>query len=497
MKSSFFSISMRDLRISLRDLAAIIQILSVVMLLPLFATLIYMQHTDLVERLVQLAAFILPSALLYGMFWLIKRNSIEGTAKTKHIMMTFALTWVVIAMVGSMPFMIRGVLAPLDCLFESMSGWTTTGYSMIRDIESIDRDILFYRSVMQGVGGLGVISLGLMVLLQGGKLGVGYSDVGVQRIKPGIKQTIKEAWKIFGLYILTGCVMLYLAGMTPFDALNFSITAVATGGFTTHSDAGYFNDPLIEGILMILMLLGMTSFIIHYRVFSGDKKAISGTEFKWTFVLILTAIFLMSTSLWLLDSGAVEGLDNTNIADVVWASSFHVISGMSTCGYNTLDFGQFPEFAKTLMVGLMYIGGMASSTSGGIRVIRFVIIIKAIHYSLKKLLLPKSAVVVVKLDGKTLQEDIMTVVGYSAVYLSVCVGLGMVLMLLGYDSVDSVLTIMSAMGNDGLGVLSGDAWYGMHYIGKCTIILAMWVGRVEIYASLFIFRGILENSKLL
>ena len=497
MKSSFFSISLQDLRVSMRDLAAILQILSVVMLLPLFATLRYMGGDTVLEKLDLLSTFIVPSALLYLLYISLKRYSGAGSTKTKHIMVTFALTWVVIAIVGSIPFMHRGVLGPLDSFFESMSGWTTTGYSMIENIEGTDRDLLFYRSIMQGVGGLGVISLGLMVLLQGGKIGVGYSDVGVQRIKPGIKQTIKEAWKIYGLYILTGCVALYIAGMTPFDSINFSITAVATGGFTTHANAGYYESSLIEGILMCLMVLGMTSFIIHFRMFSGDTKAMLGTEFRWTFLIIFLATAAMSGSLMILPAGAVPGVDNTNFQQVIWKSGFHVISGMSTCGYNTIDFGQWPDFAKTLMVGLMYIGGMASSTAGGIRVIRFVIIAKAIHYSLKKLILPKSALVVVKLDGKALQEDIMTVVGYSAVYLSVCLGLGMILMLLGYDSVDSILTIMSAMGNDGLGVLSGEAWYGMHYIGKCTIIVAMWVGRVEIYASLLLLRSLMENTRLL
>ena len=481
----------------MRDLSAIIQILSVVMLLPLFATLMYLWSNDLLERLVQLGAFIIPSAILFIICLIFKKISVDGPTKTKHIMVSFALTWVVIAAVGSLPFMIRGVMDPLDSFFESMSGWTTTGYSMIRNIGETDRDLLFYRSIMQGMGGLGVLSLGLMVLLHGGKIGVGYSDVGVQRIKPGIKQTIMEAWKIYGLYILLGFVLLYLAGMSPFDAINHSITSIATGGFTTHENAGHYANPLIEAILMILMLLGMTSFIIHYKVFSGDNKAFSSTELKYGIMLIPPAILLMTFSLFIMPPESFEAFDNKDLFKTLWVSSFHVISGMSTCGFNTVDFGQFPDFSKTLMSVLMYIGGMASSTSGGIRIIRFVIMLKAIKYSLKKLILPKSAIVVVKLDGRALREDIMTVVGYSSSYLFVCIGLAMILMLLGYGSIDSIVTIMSAMGNDGLGVLSGETWYCMHYLGKITIILAMWIGRVEIYASLFIFKSIIENTKII
>ena len=498
LKTSFFSISLTDLRMSLRDLSAILRILSFVMLLPLAATFYYMDEPDLDAKILRVLAFVLPSALLYALYYVFNKLSVKGSAKTKHIMVTFALTWIVIAFVGMIPFEFRSVFAsPLDSFFESMSGWTTTGFSMIRDIESQDKDILLYRSITQGVGGLGVISLGLMVLLQGGKIGVGYGDVGVQRIKPGIKQTIKEAWKIYGLYIILGIVLLYIAGMTFFDAINFSITAVATGGFATHSDAGYYNSFTIEAILVFLMCLGMTSFIIHYRVFTGDRKAFSGTELKYTYILMVCAIFFLSLAFFLTNPKGVDGIDTSNPFSVLWTTTFHVVSGMSTCGYNTVDFGTWPDFSKTIMVGLMYVGGMASSTAGGIRVIRFVIIIKAIHYSLKKLILPKSALVVVKLDGKTLQEDIMTVVGYSAVYLTVALGLGLILMLLGYDSVDSVLTIMSALGYDGLGVLSGGDWYDMHVIGKLSIIFAMWVGRIEIFASLLILRSLLEKLQII
>ncbi|MBU0762870.1 MAG: TrkH family potassium uptake protein [Candidatus Altiarchaeota archaeon] len=495
MKSSFFTISINDLKVSLRDLAGILQILAFVMLMPLFTTFFYSQTHTFEVRLLELLSFIIPSLLLYLMYLLFKRISITETSKTKHIMVTFALTWLVIAFVGAIPFAVRGVFSnPLNCFFESMSGWTTTGFSMIEDIDGTAKDILFYRSLMQGVGGLGVISLGLMVLLQGGSIGVGYSDVGVQRIKPGIKQTITEAWKIYGLYILAGAVFLNIAGMGGFDAINFSMTAVATGGFTTHSNAGFTGNFWIEAVLMTLMFLGMTSFIIHYRIFSGDKRVFNVTEFRYALLLIVASVLIISLALMGRD---VPGVDTSSSFDVLRKTSFFVISGMSTCGFNTVDYSVWPDFAKTFMVALMYIGGMSSSTAGGIRVVRFVIILKAIHYSLKKLVLPKSSVVVVKLDGRTLQEDIMTVVGYSAVYLFVAISLSLVLMLLGYNAIDSILTIMSSMGNDGLGVISGVSWYNMHPVGKTTIITAMWFGRIEIYAGLLILRSMLDKAKLI
>jgi len=494
LKSSFYAISASDIRISLRDLSSILQILSFVMLLPLAGTVAYTRQSTVMGFVWEASAFILPSAILYAMYLAGRRLGMEGQPRTKNIMLTVAAAWLVIALVGAVPFMARGVLGPLDSFFESMSGWTTTGFSMILDFEGTDRDILLYRGIMQGIGGLGVISLGLMVMMHGSSIAVGYTDVGVQKIKPGIRHTIMEAWKIYGLYILLGVVLLYIAGMSLFDAVNHSMAAMATGGFSTHSDIGYYNNAAIEAVLMLLMFLGMTSFMVHYRVFGGDWAALKGDEVRYFFAIILISIAVLSASIW---GKVIPGVDTSSVGDIIRKVSFHVISGMSTCGFNTVDYGKWPEFAKAFMISLMYIGGMGSSTAGGIRVIRFVIILKAVHYSLKKLILPKSAVVVMKLDGRPLRDDLIAVMGYSAVYLGISVILSFLLALLGYSAVDSLFTIMSAMGNDGLPVLSGDVWYGMPDLGKLNIVLAMWIGRIEIYPGLLILRALMDRLRLM
>jgi len=494
MNSVFYLINFDDIKISLRDLAAIIQMLSIVMLFPLTATLYYSVETGILNRLIEASAFILPSIILYVIYRLLYLFRIDAVTKTKHIMITVALAWFIMALVGALPFIMRDALTPLDSFFESMSGWTTTGFSMIYDFEAADRDLLLYRGIMQGVGGLGVISLGMMVLLHGTSPGIGYADIGIQKIKPGIKSTIVEAWKIYGLYILIGIVLLNVAGMGLFDAVNHSFTAVATGGFSTRSNVGYYDSVLIETILIFLMIVGMTSFILHYRLFNGDYWSVfKSAEVRYDLGLIITAIVAFSYAIWGME---IAGVDTNSFFDVFRKSTFQVIAGMSTCGYNTIDFGNWPDFAKTFMAGLMYIGGMSSSTGGGIRIIRFVIILKAIHYSLKKLVLPKTALVVMKVEGKALREDIITVVGYSAVYLSVCIILALALMLVGYNSIDSIFTIMSAMGNDGLNVMSGSSWYHMPATGKMIIILGMWIGRVEIYPGLLVLRNLLYRFKI-
>ena len=485
-------IKKEDLAISLRDLSGILQMLSVVMLVPIITTIYYPESYSPLNIFDKSLAFIIPSLILYLMYRVLKRIKTTEESRTRHIMITIALAWFIIGVVGALPFIIRGILTPVDSLFESMSGWTTTGFSMIREFESAPRDLLFYRGLTQGVGGLGVISLGLMVLLHGGRAGLGYVDMGVYKIKPGVKSTIRETWKIYLFYIVLGVVLLWIAGMSLFDAINHSMAAVATGGFSTHSDIGYYNNFWIEVVLIFLMLAGMTNFLIHYRVFNKDFKALRSSEVKYTLALILIAVAVISISVYGKD---IPGVNTYSIADILRKTVFHVVAGMSTCGFNTVDFGKWPEIAQTTVILLMYVGGMAASTAGGIRVIRFVIIMKSIRYSVKKLVLPKTAVVSMKVDDNVVKEsEVVYVLGYSAVYaLSAIVG-ATLLMYLGYTTVQSLFTIISAMGNDGLGVVSGVIWYNMPTAGKLIVTFFMWIGRIEIYPFLLIVREFLVRA---
>jgi trk system potassium uptake protein TrkH len=241
---------------------------------------------------------------------------------------------------------------------------------------------------------------------------------------------------------------------------------------------------------MVLMTLGMTSYIIHYRLFSGDYSVLRSEEVKYFAAIIAVSFAVVGVSVW---GRQIPGVDTNSVFDVARKTSFQVLSGLSTCGFSTVDFGKWPDFAKVWLIGLQYVGGMSSSTAGGIKVIRFIVLLKAVHYSLKKLILPKSAILMIRVDRRVLSDDIITIIGYSTVYLFICVGLSMVLMLLGYAAVDSISTIMSAMGNGGLPVISGDGWNHMADAGKLNIILAMWIGRIEIYPGLLLLKSLVDR----
>jgi len=483
-------IGREDVKASLKELSPVLRMVSFVMLLPIVATVYHRVGGGLFGVAESCLAFIVPSLVLYLLYMRFNGICSEVPIQTKQIMLAVALAWLMMGLVGSLPFIIRGNLGFVDSLFESMSGWTTTGFSMIQDLEGTSKDLLMYRSIMQGVGGLGVISLGLMILLHGGTPGTGYVDMGVQKLKPAIKSTIEEVWKIYLLYIVAGSILLYLAGMTFFDGINHSITAVATGGFTTHETAGYYNSLLIELILVLLMLAGMTSFILHFKLFGGDvKPLLKSTEIKFMCGMVVAVTVFVAASLWGKD---IAGVDTYSVFDILRKTVFHVISGMSTCGFATVDLGQWPEIPQTLLTALMYVGGMNSSTSGGIRLIRFIIIVKAIQYSVRKLIRPKTSVFVMKVAGKPVKnEEVVYVLGYSAAYAVVALFGGLTLMYLGYSGYHSLFTVISAMGNDGLAVISGSPWYDMPVFGKLVIMFYMWVGRIEIYPMLLIARNIL------
>lgn len=486
-------IKKEDLKTSLRELAGILRMTSIVMLLPILATFYYAEDTRILVVIENILAFLIPSLVLYTLYKILRRIKPQVESKTKHVMVTVALAWASIAIIGALPFIIRGTLNPIDSLFESMSGWTTTGFSMIKDFENTPKDILLYRGITQGAGGLGVISLGIMVLLHGGKVGVGYVDMGVQKVKSGIRSTMAEVWKIYLFYIFLGVILLYIAGMSLFDALNHSMAALATGGFSTHSDIGYFNSFWIELVLVFLMLLGGTSFILHFKIFNKDWKAFfRSSEVKFMYTLILIALAIISVSIY---GRNIPGVNTNSIFDVVWKSLFHIVAGMSTCGFNAVDFGKWPEIAQSILIFLMYIGMMSSSTSGGIRVIRFVIMAKSISYGLKKLILPKTAILRMKVDDVNIEEkELLDVIGYSVLYFLTAIVGAILLMFLGYTAVQSLFTIMSAMGNDGLGVISGTIWYNMPWQGKMVITFFMWIGRIEIYPFLLIVKNIIDKT---
>jgi len=270
----FIRVDYEDLKVSLRDLAEVLEMISLVMLVPIAVSFYYLPGRDPILLLQRISAFLIPSVLLFLLYLVLKYTCVTPReAITKHITITVVLSWVVIALVGALPFVIRGTLGPLDAFFESASGWTTTGMTMIPFPEDLvssgHQDMVFYRALTHIVGGVGIITLGLMVLLRGGTAAMEYyaSERGSLKIKPNIRATVIETWKIYGFYTLVCLVLLNVLGMGLFDSIIQSFATLSTGGFSSYSDSvGHFNNWKIDFVLIFFMAMGGISFLLHYTL---------------------------------------------------------------------------------------------------------------------------------------------------------------------------------------------------------------------------------------
>jgi trk system potassium uptake protein TrkH len=492
-----YYVTIDDLKATLRDLAEILQIIALVMLIPIIVTGVYGNASNPAEFLKQIFAFLVPSLIFYILYRLFKQSGkTETVTQTKHAFLTVVVAWMLIALIGMLPFWIRGTLDPVDSFFESMSGWATTGMTMIETPEIVDKDILFYRSLTHLVGGVGIIALGLVVFLHTGKAASEYygSEVGTQKIKPGIRGTVMETWKIYLLYAFTGVILYYLAGMPFFDSVNHSWAAIATGGFSVRTQSiGYYNSLLIEAITMLLMIAGAISFLVHYRLFNGDVKSlVSNIEAKYMFSLILFSMLLI----WVNIYGSPVDFNSSSWFQSLRHSAFQTVSSITCTGFGTSSTGEWPHLSQTIMMMLMYFGGFYGSTAGGIKLLRLAVMAKAMHYVFKRMILPKNAVITLRIGGKNISnEEIIYVLGFSIIYLVVSVLGAIGLMWLGYTGYEGMELSLSAMGNVGIVFVTGSRWYGMHAAGKILLALLMWIGRLEVFPILLLFRPIKLGRK--
>ncbi len=501
------ALNTEDIKIALHDLSEICRIASFVFLMPIISTLYYAKSYEPFFLMSRVYVFVIPALILYVLYLRIsKRDRIRAHAKTRHAMITLALAWMLIALVGSLPYILTNTLDPVDSVFETMSGLTTTGTSMIRypeDLLGDRRDILFYRSLTQWIGGIGIISLAMAFVRRDimgssssetsgliGTTAMEYysSEVGGLRIKPSMRSTIRETWKIYSLYTLACFILLFLGGMTVFDALNHAMTTLPTGGFSTHSESiAYFNSPVIELIIIIFMVIGSTNFLLHFRVFEGSPGKLFGDiEFRYMLTFILIGFVICSYSLY---------TSNHDLA-AFRSSIFQTVSVITTTGFGTADLSGWPFLSKTILLVLMLIGGSYNSTSGGIKVLRSVAILHTIAHSIKKAMLPKTAVVRLKLGNKPIHyKEIIYVISFVAAYLiTTLIGI-LVFNALGYGFYESASLCVTSISNVGPVYLSNDAWFSIPDIGKITLILLMWIGRLEVFPILVLFASIVYRKK--
>lgn len=474
------------------------------MLFPL-GVAIYYQFKAL-EAQSDLAAFVI-SAVLTLIVGLGLRFSIRGRQEELGIREGFAvvaLGWVVVALFGAFPYLFAGVFhingrsawaAFAFCYFESMAGFSTTGATVLTEIEHLSHAMLFWRSFSHWLGGMGIVVLAVAILPL---LGIGGMQLfraeapGPQtdRLTPRIAQTAKLLW---GVYLLLSCVetvLLKLGGMSLFDALCHTFGTMATGGFSTKNRSiAHYESVYVDMVISLFMFLAGTNFALHYRAFRGDVKAyFQDTEFKFYCVVIAVSITLIS---W---NTIRFQVDEEIPYDSMWTSlryaTFQVMAIITTTGYGTADFEKWPALSQFILVTLMFYGGCAGSTGGGMKQIRFLLLIKQSGAEIKRLIFPH-AVLPVRVNDRAVPPEVMTnVLGFFFFFIGIFAIVTCIMTTLGLDLVSAAGATIATMGNIGPGLGSvgpTDNYAHIHTAGKFILAFCMLLGRLELYTVLILF----------
>ncbi|MGH7885405.1 MAG: TrkH family potassium uptake protein, partial [Thermodesulfobacteriota bacterium] len=427
-----------NIRFSLNLIGIFLMFLGGLMLLPVVCSFLY--HEDDHYSIVISAAITFLSGFILWYFSKAPKKIEE--IERKDAFLIAALFWFTAGIFGSLPYLLYGVFSnPADGIFESVSGFTTTGASAISNIEVIPHGILFWRNLTQWLGGMGIIVLAIAVLP---KLSVGGMQLmrleapgpTTEKITPQIAVTAKKLWTVYIILSVALTIILIFGGMSFYDSIMHTLSTMSTGGFSPkNASIAAYNSSFIDVVLTVFMFLAGANFILHYSVFTGNFKSIlKSTEFR--FYLLLNLFFTLLIALQINKSFYGSFVEALRFA------SFQVISISTTTGFATADFDLWPSFSKFILLTLMFIGGCSGSTSGAVKVIRFLILFKKAYQKLEKLIYPK-IVSPIRLEGKIVDEDVASdIASFFLLYILIAVFSTMVFLLV--ENVD-ILTGLSAV----------------------------------------------------
>ncbi len=465
----------------------------------LLATLVSWFYQDGVTLEISTAALI---TLFIGTLFMFttRGHSKELKSREGYIIVTFG--WIFMALSGTLPYVIsESIPGFTNAFFETMSGYTTTGASILNDIESIPKGILFWRSLTHWIGGMGIIVLAIAILPL---LGIGGMQLfsaespgpSADKLKPRIRDTAKRLWLIYVSYTLAETILLWAAGMTFFDAINHAFSTLSTGGFSTkNASLAYWNDnPIIQYIVIIFMLLAGSNFVLSYFAFKGKiSKVLHDDEFKWYIIFIAGFTAISSLIVYLQADVSISSIDHP----MVWGegesafrhSLFQVLTVITTTGFVSADYTMWTPFLTILYFGLFFLGGSAGSTAGGVKVMRHIIMIKNGIIEFKRTLHP-NAILPVRFNGKSISKEIVfNILGFFILYmLSFIIG-AVVLASLGLDFETAIGGAASSLGNIGpaFGGLSPVNNFDMlPDFGKWWTTFLMLIGRLELFTVLII-----------
>ena len=399
-----------------------------------------------------------------------------------------ALSWIALSLIGSLPFMISGTIPHfVDALFETVSGFTTTGASIMASVEDAPRCILMWRSFTHWIGGMGVLVLLLSIIKMSGGSQMNLMKAespgpSVSRLAPTVRSTAKILYTIYLLMTVLETVILLLCGMPVFDALTTAFGTAGTGGFGIKNDSMGGYSVTIQIVVTVFMILFGINFNVYFLLLSKKwKQALKNEEVRWYLAIILGAVLLIGWN--------IRGVYGS-MGKAIQQAAFQVASIITTTGFATVDFNIWPEVSRTILVLLMFVGACAGSTGGGIKVSRILILCKAAKKEFQLYLHP-NAVKKIKMDEKTIGHDIIRSTNiYLSVYLLILAASVLIISLDNFDLITNFTAVTATLNNIGPGLeIVGPMgnFSSFSYLSKCVLIFDMLAGRLEIFPLMLLF----------
>ena len=477
---------MLNFKLIFKIIAILLLIISGFMTVPAVIALYLEEFAPFKSFAITIAFTIVPS-LIY--LYIIRKDKSESLS-TRDGFLFVTLSWIFASLIGAIPFYISGAIPSFtDAFFETISGFSTTGASILTDIEALPKSILFWRSLTHWLGGMGIVVLTVAILPL---LGIGGLQLikaeapgpTVDKITPRITETAKILWFIYIGFTVAETLLLFVGGMDLYDALTHTFGTLATGGFSTkNTSVGHFNSAYIDAVITIFMFLAGVNFILHYRILTGRTRLLfNDSEFKAYTMIFFAATALVTLNLY---------IDfNHSFPESLRYASFQVASILTTTGYATADFEKWPYFSQLVLLILMFVGGCSGSTGGGIKVIRLVTLFKQALNEMKLLLHPRG-VFVLRISNNVIRKNIVYAIsGFFFLYITMLLAVTFVIASSGEDIVTSFTTALATVGNIGpgfgrIGPTENYAFF-RDYV-KWTLSFAMLVGRLELYTVLVLF----------
>jgi len=461
-----------------KTIGLLLMVFSLTQLPPILVDFIYQQN----EMTSFVAAF--SVTLLSGLIlWLPFRNTKKEFRIREGVLVVVSF-WFILSLFATIPFLLSESLRMSfsDAFFESMSGLTTTGATVLSGLDDLPKAILYYRQQLQWLGGMGIIVLAVAILPM---LGVGGMElyhaesngISKERLTPKLTQTAKALWKIYLSFTVVCALAYYLAGMDVFDAIGHSFSTVAIGGFSTHdASIGFFNSSAIESVAIVFMLLAGINFSLHFFVW--QKKNIftyaQDSEFKaYLFILFTTAVIV---GVYLFEIGYYP-----SISESARQAIFQTVSIATTTGFASTDYSQWPFILPILLIFASFIGACAGSTGGGIKVVRVLLMFKLAMKEIKKFIHP-NAYIGIKLNHRSVAEStLVSVWGFFSLYVIAFIIILIALMFTGLDQVSAFSATAASINNLGPGLGEVAANYGgVSDSAKWILSFSMLLGRLEI-----------------